>query len=129
VFVDCFYTFIALLKELDKLNLYCTGICMRNRLPGDVIIMKKSKEFNDMQRGDFKRHTFSYVMESGEVKNYRLVCWKDTDIVYCLTNLITTEGNSSCFRHTSTGRICSERPLVIGEYNKYMGGVDLADQQ
>jgi Transposase IS4 len=39
------------------------------------------------------------------------------------------EGNGSCFRRTSTGRICIERPIVIGEYNKYMGGVDLADQR
>jgi Transposase IS4 len=82
-----------------------------------------------MQRGEFKQHTYSYVMESGEMKNYGLVCWKDRDIVYCLTNSIATEGNGSCFRRTSTGRVCIERPLVIGEYNKYMGGVDLADQR
>ena len=30
VFVDRFYTSIDLLKELDKLNLYVTGTCMRN---------------------------------------------------------------------------------------------------
>jgi Transposase IS4 len=31
VFVDSFYTLIDLLKEMDKVGLYITGTCMRNR--------------------------------------------------------------------------------------------------
>ena len=42
IYVDRFYTSIELLKELDKLDLYVTGTCMKNRLPKEVVIDKKS---------------------------------------------------------------------------------------
>ena len=62
-------------------------------------------------------------------KNYRLVAWKDRDIVYCLTNVTPTVGTGSCYRRSTGGRILLERPNVIEEYNRYMGGVDIADQR
>lgn len=57
-----------------------------------------------------------------------LICWKDRDIVYCLTNATDTAPSSHCFRRSSAGRVCISRPKAIGEYNSRMGGVDLADQ-
>ncbi len=129
VFVDRFYTSIDLLKELDKMKLFVTGTCMRNRIPKELVIAKSSVIYKLMNRGDYKQHKYSYVTENNVIKNYGLVCWKDRDIVYCLTNSIATTGTGSCFRGSNKGCICIERPNVIGEYNKYMGGVDLADQR
>jgi Transposase IS4 len=129
VFVDRFYTSIDLLKEMDKLGLYVTGTCMRNRLPKEVILPKKSKEYKDMQRGDFKTNVYKYKDSEGNEKVYGLVCWKDRDMVYCLTNSIGTEATGVAYRRVTGGRICIQRPKVIEMYNQYMGGVDLADQR
>jgi hypothetical protein len=49
--------------------------------------------------------------------------------VYCLSNNCSNNGVESCFRRSQNGIIQIERPKVIGEYNKYMGGVDLADMR
>ena len=47
-----------------------------------------------MDRGDYKSHLYKYVMtkKRGEQveKKYGLVCWKDKDIVYALTNCVDT---------------------------------------
>jgi Transposase IS4 len=87
VFVDCFYMSLDLLKELDKMNLHVTGTVMRNRLPKELTIAKASQEFKTMEHGDHKMHKYSYATANGNVKEYGLVCWKDRDIVYCLTNV------------------------------------------
>jgi DNA polymerase III epsilon subunit-like protein len=129
VFVDRFYTSIDLLKELDKLGLYVTGTCMRNRLSKEVVIKKQSREYKEMQRGDYKKHVYTYKNDNGEEVKYGLVCWKDRDIVYCLTNSIATDKLGVAYRRVTGGRVCIQRPMVIEHYNKYMGGVDLADQR
>ena len=118
-----------MLKELDKMNLYVTGTCMKNRLPKELVITKSTREFKDMNRGDYKMHKYTYEMDNGSIKNYGLVAWKDRDIVYCLTNVTPTVGTGSCYRRSTGGRILLERPNVIEEYNRYMGGVDIADQR
>jgi Transposase IS4 len=48
-------------------------------------------------------------------------------MVYCLSNSFGTDNFDSCKRRSSTGLLRLNRPSVIGEYNRYMGGVDLAD--
>ena len=73
VFVDRFYTSIDLLKELDKLNLYVTGTCMRNQLPNEVVITKRSAVFRGMQQGESKHHLYEYVTEDGKKVKYGLV--------------------------------------------------------
>jgi Transposase IS4 len=96
VFVDHFYTLLDLLKELDKMNLYVTGTVMRNRLPKEVTIAKASREFKIMERCDHKMLKYSYTAAKGNVKDYGLVCWKDRDIVYCLTIMFLTTTTESC---------------------------------
>jgi len=127
VYVDRFYTSIELMKELERMGLYVTGTCMSNRIPNELRIKKQSAEFKDMERGDHKSHLYSYNNDRGSMMEAGLVCWKDKDIVYCLTNATCTDGVTHCFRRSQTGRICITRPKAIGEYNTNMGGVDLAD--
>ena len=129
VYVDRFYTSIELIQELEKLNLYVTGTVMRNRLPAQFRMNKRSNEFRQMQRGDHKMHLFEYETVHGEKSKMGLVCWKDKDIVYCLTNATNTAPTDHCFRRSQSGRVCISRPMVIAEYNNHMGGVDLADQR
>ena len=129
VYVDRFYTSIKLVKELEKMHLHVTGTMMSNRVPVSVRIVKRSQEFKDMQRGDHKMHLYEYTNSDGRESKMGLVCWKDKDIVYCLTNACGTAPTSHCFRRSQTGRICINRPAAIANYNANMGGVDLADQR
>jgi Transposase IS4 len=82
-----------------------------------------------MDRGKFKQHIYHYRNGEGEKITYGLVCWKDRDVVYCLTNNTNTTNIGSCYQCTSEGVKCIERPKVIGMYNTYMGGVDVADMR
>jgi Transposase IS4 len=129
VFVDRFYTSINLMKELDKLQLYVVGTVMRNRIPNELTIAKNSNTFKSMSRGDCTNHTYTYKDDNNNVRTYGLVCWKDRDMVYCLSNNFGTDIFDSCRRRSSTGLLRLNRPAVIGEYNRYMGGVDLSDQR
>ena len=79
------------MQEIDKMDLYITGTCMKNRLPKELRIEKRSQTFKDMNRGDFISHTYEYVTSDGNIaKKYVLVLWKDRDIVYALTNCVNT---------------------------------------
>ena len=111
------------------MQLYVTGTVQTNRLPKTVTILNKSNEYKQMNRGEFRKHKFIYNNENGEKKEMGLVCWKDSKLVYCLTNNHRTDEIGNCFRRTAGGRICLERPKVIEYYNQYMGGVDVADMR
>ena len=128
VYVDRFYTSIDLIKELHLMELYVTGTMMRNRLPSELTIARSTKLFKEMNRGDFVSHRYSYAVE-GERQMAGLVCWKDRDIVYCISNESNTKEKDSCKRRSKDGLLTIERPKMITEYNRYMGGVDLADMR
>jgi len=129
VYVDHFDTSIELIKELEKMNLYVTGTVMSNRIPEQLRITKCSSEFKEMQRGDHRMHLYEYDIDHGEKSKMGLICWKDNDIVYCLTNATNTAPTGHCFCHSQTGRICISRPIATQDYNSNMGGVNLADQR
>ena len=128
IFTDRFYTSIDLAKELDKMGLYITGTCMKNRIPKDVTIKKTGGEFRNMTRGSYKYHSYKYAVEERVVK-YGLVAWKDRDIVYCFSSNTSTRESDTCYRRSKDGRVLLERPKMIAHYNRYMGGVDLADMR
>lgn len=132
VYVDRFYTSIALMKAMDKMDLYVTGTVMANRVPKECRIAKGSKEFRNMARGAFQKHVFLYTDEQGRERKYGLVCWKDRNIVYGLTSEDNTVDNGTCHRRCKRERggiIKITRPKLIENYNRYMGGVDVADQR
>ena len=58
-----------------------------------------------------------------------LVCWKDRDIVYCLSNECNTKETDICRRQLKEGLLTITRPKMISGYNCYMEGVDLVDMQ
>lgn len=74
-------------------------------------------------------HRLKYKDEDGDDSFAGLVCWRDRDIVYCLTNDTNTRTTDSCYRRSKDGIIEIQRPMVISRYNKYMGGVDVADMR
>ena len=50
-------------------------------------------------------------------------------IVYCLSSAHNNYSNDECKRKSQGGIVTLTRPAVIGDYNKFMGGVDLADMR
>lgn len=130
VYVDRFYTSVDLVKALDKMNLYVTGTVMRNRLPRALVVAKNSAEYKAMERGDSRTHKMSYMAEDGTRKECGLVMWKDGQPVYCLTSCDDTRPVDLAERQTrGIQRIQLTRPRVISNYNRFMGGVDLADKR
>jgi Transposase IS4 len=92
---------------------------MRNRITNKLTIAKYAETFKGMSRGDCTNHTYKYKDDKKKVRTFGFVCWKDRDMVYCLSNNFGTDNFNGCRR----------RSAVIEEYNHYMGGVDLAEQR
>ena len=81
-----------------------------------------------MNRGDYKKHVYKYKKDDKE-RMAGLVCWKHRGIVYGLSNETGTNLEDTCKRQSKDGLITIQQPRVISEYNRYMGGVDLADMR
>ena len=128
-FVDRFYTSVDLLKSLADRNLYLTGTMLANRIPLGIRTAKTSSTFKKMNRGDAMKCRFTFKTEKGATCQAGLVCWQDRNMVYCLSNDVNNFEFDECSRRGVGGIIRIPRPLSIANYNKYMGGVDLADMR
>ena len=135
VYVDRFYTSVDLIKALRERDIYVTGTVMSNRIPKAVRIAKSSAEFKAMNRGDKKIfrlkmcHTDGKEYDDKKYSYAGLVCWRDRNMVYCLSNDTCNYQVDQCKRRSQGGLINIPRPISIGKYNQYMGGVDLADMR
>jgi hypothetical protein len=129
VFVDRFYTSLELLRVLDANGIKMTGTVMGNRLPKGVRVAKASQEFKSMARGDATKYRLVYKNSSGEDVYAGLVVWKDSTMVYCLSNGCNNFGLDNCNRRLALGTVVIPRPSCISRYNENMGGVDLADMR
>jgi hypothetical protein len=127
--VDRFYTPFKLLEKLEDNRLKMTGTVMGNRLPIRIQIPKNSKKFKEMECGDVEIFKLVYGNSSGSDQTAGLVAWKDSSIMYCLSNECDDFTMDTCRRCSANGPITLPRPSVIANYNNYMGGVDLADMR
>lgn len=129
VYVDRFYTSLDLVKELAEMDLYITGTVMQNRIPSDVRVLKTSDEWKKMKRGDAIKGKCIFKKQDGSEVEAGLVCWRDRQIVYCLSNDTNNFEMDMCKRRGEGGLLDLTRPISIARYNQYMGGVDLADMR
>jgi hypothetical protein len=129
IYVDRFYTSLDLLKSLAEKNLYITGTMLANRTPLGIRIAKSSTTFKQMKRGEALKCRVRFRTASGNESEAGLVCWRDRNMVYCLSNDSNNFEFDECSRRGEGGIIRIPRPLSIAKYNKYMGGVDLADMR
>ena len=109
IYVDRLYTSIDLLQELDDMDLYRTGTMMGNRIPKVLTILKSLRKFKSIERGNFTQHLYTYNSKN-QTKKCGLVCWKDRNMVYCLTNETDTGNIGHCYRRVQGGRIRIKRP-------------------
>lgn len=129
IYVDRFYTSVELLKSLEARDLYVTGTMLANRIPLAIRIAKTSPTFRNMARGDAFKCRLRFQTAEGGTSHAGLVCWRDRNMVYCLSNDTNNFEFDECSRRGNGGIIRIPRPLSIANYNKYMGGVDLADMR
>lgn len=129
IYVDRFYTSMDLLKSLAEKKLYVTGTMMANRIPLGVRIAKASPAFKRMKRGDATKFKVQFRLKEGGEAEAGLVCWRDRQLVYCLSNDSNNFEFDHCNRRGEGGIMTIPRPISIAHYNQYMGGVDLADMR
>lgn len=94
-----------------------------------IRIAKTSTQFKQMSRGDAVKCKIRFRMAGGQASEAGLVCWRDRNMVYCLSNDSNNFEFDECSRRGLGGIIRIPRPISIANYNKYMGGVDLADMR
>jgi hypothetical protein len=129
IYVDRFYTSVDLLKLLADRNLYLTGTMLANRISLSIRTANTSATFKNMNRGNAIKCWLTCRTEKGATFHAGLVCWRDRNMVYCLSNDTNNFEFDKCSRRGIGGTIKIPRPLSIANYNKYMGGVDLADMR
>lgn len=115
MFTDRYYTSLPLADELLKVNCHLTGTIMANRkgLPSQI---KKPK------------FTPRKVVAVRKYNNKMLLAWKDKRVV----TMMSTSSNAKMTSITRMGKggtvITRDKPNIVLEYTKSMGGVDRADQ-
>lgn len=121
LYVDRYYALIYSLElavELQKLNIQTTGTVMGNRsvLPLQVSKKKYLKELK------LEQEYASFTLND----SVHCLVWRDKRILM----LSTSTGNSAqVIERKVKGKVLEKvtKPTVVCEYNRFMGGVDLAD--
>ncbi|XP_045445825.1 piggyBac transposable element-derived protein 2-like [Melitaea cinxia] len=122
LYFDNYFTSLALLEYLGKEGILSLGTVRRNRipdckLPADKEVMKKERGFS-----------VEYVTNMGgiDVSN---VIWKDNKVVTLVSSFAGELPKAQVRRYDKANKkyINIDRPHIVGEYNRHMGGVDLID--
>jgi hypothetical protein len=131
IYIDCFYSSLDLLKSLAEKQLYVTGTMLANQIPQGIRhVARTSQTFKQMKRGDALKCRVWFRTKSGLESQAGLVCWRDWNMVSCLSNDSNNFEFDECSHRGLGGIIRIPWPVSLAKYNKYMvGGVDLADMR
>ena len=122
LFVDNFYTSVALVRDLFNQGVMVTGTMIENRR-GFPQCLKNEKEWaKRVARGGMRWFRVPPVLA---------LQWNDNKVV----SMLTTSGSANAHHQVSrskTNNVYREvnvpQPDVINEYNRYMNAVDRSDQ-
>ncbi|XP_020297799.1 piggyBac transposable element-derived protein 4-like, partial [Pseudomyrmex gracilis] len=114
IFNNRYFTSIPLADALLELKCHLTGTIQTNRkfIPDEIKNPKIAK--NEMVA--YRR------------KDLLLLAWRDKRIVTMLSTCATSSSKTVTKRSRKEGVTDTVKPDVVLNYNKYMGGVDKADQ-
>ena len=125
LFTDNFYTSVKLFEDLLQNKTSACGTILLNRkgIPASL------KNVNYFKKSGKQRGKMRYLRE----KNLGFVQWQDNKIVSILTTMHKNLSNKVlCKRRSKVNGNFRElnvaQPLVIKDYNTFMGGVDRSDQ-
>lgn len=126
VFMDNYYTSVALFEELEERKTLACGTVRSNRsgLPKEICGIQE-KKVKQLKQGE------SLYRQKG---NVTCVTWRDRKPVSVLATIPTSDADGSAIQRSVKVSGTWEkrdfaRPGVIDKYNTYMGGVDLSDQR
>ena len=122
VYFDNFYTTLPLVVELAKKGIYSVGTIRRNRLASCKL--PSDKDIKKDPRGK----SFECFANIDDIDVCSL-CWKDNKVVNLLSTFVSAQPIEKIKRYDKTikQRVEIDCPNIIKQYNKHMGGVDLAD--
>ncbi|KAE9522457.1 hypothetical protein AGLY_017118 [Aphis glycines] len=122
MYFDNYYTAIPVMEFLYKKNIYSLGTVRINRLPNCPLPDKNGEK--KMKRGESIEYITSY-----ESMPISAVTWKDNKAVKLLSTYCGENPKSKMTRFDRSKKTNTEIdcPMLISEYNKHMGGVDLLD--
>ena len=120
IYADNFFTSVPLVEKLMERGMHYVGTVRPNRLPG--CLLKTEKELKGNGRG-----SFDFRVETST--NIVAVRWFDNKAVTLLSSYIGPEPVEMARRWDKKAKeyINIERPAVVQEYNRFMGGIDLLD--
>lgn len=100
---------------------FAAGTIRSNRLK-NIGELKSVKQFDKTERGTYD---FQYAQQ----EHLLVVRWKDSSVMSIISNFGGVEPVNTVKRYSRESRkhILVSQPNIISSYNKYMGGVDLAD--
>ncbi len=121
IYFDNFFTSYDLLVHLRDAGFFATGTIRENRT--QKCPLTPSTQFRKELRG-----TSDYRFDTN--KEIYIAKWNDNSVVGCATNFDTLEPQVPVKRWCKQVKAQKtvQQPLLIANYNKCMGGVDLHDQ-
>lgn len=120
LFADNFFTSLPLIEKLKERGIFFLGTVRPNRLKG--LQLKSEKELKKEGRG-------SLDSKVEVVSNVLAVRWFDNRAVNLVTSYKDIEPMESVKRYDKKNKemIDVNCPSIVGEYNQFMGGIDLMD--
>lgn len=120
LYFDNWFTSVDLVCLLKQQSIWSVATIRSNRLKGCVL--RSDKEMKQQGRG-----SIDYRCE--ETEGVSVVKWFDSKAVHLASTFCSVDPKDHCNRWSASEkkRIEVERPHIVKEYNKHMGGVDLCD--
>ena len=120
LFFDNWFSSLPLIEVLNDQGILFLSTVRSNRLKG--INLREEKYMKKEGRGSFD-------FRVDEDSNTIAIKWYDNKIVHLLSNYAGIEPTDLCkeWDRRVTHTVEVARPFAVNEYNKFIGGVDLAD--
>ncbi|XP_063634975.1 piggyBac transposable element-derived protein 3-like [Cydia splendana] len=123
IFADNFFTYPELVYILrNEYGIFSLGTIRNNRLRGCQDLLPSDKEMKKKPRGNSAQIVCNQ-------NNLAVVKWSDNKVVTFISSYMDSHPIETIKRYSKDKRakIDVPCPQVVKQYNKHMGGVDLAD--
>lgn len=122
IFIDNLFTSLDTISFLKSRNIYVVGTIRSNRIAGASEKLVCEKDLKKRGRGSCSVTTSS--------DNISVLRWVDNNIVHMISSFVGKEPQDTVRRwdKTKKSHVNIPRPQAVIQYNKFMGGVDMADR-